>query len=163
MVFGFDVLQRQVDNEIVARVADRHAVAAADERLQRGLIEQPSGQSNRQPALSPTRDVEEQIEKTVHQAIRVSPEVTPVVVVHELGGGDLRPRGKRSQLSLLGSVERPIHGAEFIVLILAHLVSTSSDGASPTESCLGAAGHELYPRSYKGTAVASASGASTKS
>jgi hypothetical protein len=91
-------------------------------------IEQISGEAEHHPMGSPVGHVQVCVVVTLHQPVRVTLEIAPVVLVHETGGGDPCPRGQRPDLSLLVIVQWSVDRQELVVLVLAHCPSAQSVG-----------------------------------
>jgi hypothetical protein len=80
---------------------------------------------------SPVRQVQERVEVLLHHLERVALEVTPLVLVDEPGGRDLRPGRDRPQLGALFRGEGLVEREELVVLVFTHACRFPSSATRP--------------------------------
>ena len=83
-------------------------------------INQTRRPADHQATCAPIREIEMQVEPSLHQLGRIALEVAPLIRVRKSGGGDPGPGRQGSQGRLIGLAEGVVDGLKFVILVFAH-------------------------------------------
>jgi len=119
-VVGLNFIRVDIDDQVIVAGPCLDPLDFANKGLDGQAVQKAQWQPHHQATRAPIREIKMQIEPLLHQLARIASEVAEIVVVGEARRANARSRGNRPQSLLGASIERPVDGQEFVILIFAH-------------------------------------------